>query len=162
VIETRPAQPEDIDAIAALAAEMDHYYGSSPTEPIAVRRQQVNTALFGTPPAAHALLAIDSGSAAGFATYSFLWPAVGLTRSLYLKELFVTDTRRRDGVGTQLMQAVLTIASNNQCSRVEWTADDDNPAAQHFYKALGFKVLTSKRFHRAEIAGGGPTAIAGR
>jgi GNAT superfamily N-acetyltransferase len=152
VIEIRPAQPEDVDAIAALAEEMDSYYGTPPTEPIAVRRNQINDVLFGTPPAAHALLAIDDRSAIGLASYSFLWPAVGLTRSLYLKELFITEPRRRDGVGTQLMQAILATASDNQCTRVEWTADDDNPAAQHFYGALGFEVLTSKRFHRADMA----------
>lgn len=140
-----------MDAVAALAEEMDSYYGSPPTEPIAIRREQINDALFGTPPGAYALLAINGESAIGLASYSFLWPAAGLTRSLYLKELFVTKSRRRDGVGTQLMQAVLAMASDNRCSRVEWTADDDNPSAMHFYEALGFDLLPSKRFHRVSL-----------
>src|SRR5260370_8786324 len=50
---------------------------------------QVAEALFTSPPAGYALLAWDGTQLAGLAAYSFLWPAVGLTRSLYLKELYV-------------------------------------------------------------------------
>ena len=53
------------------------------------------------------LLARDEdGVLAGFASYSFLWPAVGLTASLYLKELYVAASRQRHGVGTLLMQGL--------------------------------------------------------
>lgn len=44
--------------------------------------------LFGDPPLARALVGWEDGEApVGFAAYSFLWPAVRLTASLYLKEL---------------------------------------------------------------------------
>ena len=35
----------------------------------------------------------------GMASYSFLWPAAGLTRSLYLKELYVAQDWQRQGIG---------------------------------------------------------------
>jgi hypothetical protein len=41
------------------------------------------------------MLAWDGDDLAGFAAYSFLWPAVGLTRSLFLKELYVAEAARR-------------------------------------------------------------------
>jgi GNAT superfamily N-acetyltransferase len=146
----RPATPDDIDALAKLTEEMNRYYGATDVEPLDLRRQQIRDALFGDVPAAYALLATDAGSVVGFATYSFLWPAVGLTRSLYLKELYVTQARHRAGVGKQIMASLFEVASEHDCSRVEWTADRDNPGAQAFYETFGVDPKTSKLFYRLE------------
>ena len=43
--------------------------------------------VFGHHPAAH-VFAAYADELVVFATYSFLWPAIGLTRSLFLKELY--------------------------------------------------------------------------
>src|SRR5260370_21504029 len=67
----------------------------------------------------------------------FLWPAFGLTRSLYLKEFYVADAYRRQGVGKRLMQGVFDEAGKRGCGRVEWTPDANNADAQAFYDALG-------------------------
>jgi GNAT superfamily N-acetyltransferase len=85
---------------------------------------------------------------AGLAAYSFLWPAAGVTRSLYLKELFVRATARRLGIGKLLMRELHAVAAEQRCSRVEWTADTDQPDAQRFYAALGAEVLATKLFYR--------------
>jgi GNAT superfamily N-acetyltransferase len=146
----RPATPDDIDALAALTEEMNCYYGATDVELLGVRRQQIRDALFGDIPAAYALLATDAGSPVGFATYSFLWPAVGLTRSLYLKELYITQARQRSGVGRQLMESLFELAGEHDCSRVEWTADQDNPGAQAFYETFDVVPKTSKLFYRLE------------
>jgi GNAT superfamily N-acetyltransferase len=146
----RRATPDDIDVLADLAEEMDRFYGAREIETLDVRRQQIREALFGDLPAAYALLAADGGAAIGFAAYSFLWPAVGLTRSLYLKELYVTEGRRRGGVGRQMMATLLAVAREHDCSRVEWTTDRDNPGAQAFYETFGLKPKDSKVFYRLE------------
>jgi GNAT superfamily N-acetyltransferase len=89
------------------------------------------------------------------AAYSYLWPAVGRTRSLYLKELYVGESHRRGGVGKVLMRAVFATASQHGCSRVEWTTDDGNAGAQAFYETLGLPRRPSKIFYRVEDTGGG-------
>ena len=142
------AAPGDEDAIAALCAELDEFYGDAPQGTPAERAAQVRGALFTDPPLARALLARDGGTLAGFASYSFLWPAAGLTASLYLKELYVAQAYRRSGLGQMLMQALYRIAADRGCSRVEWTTDQDNPGAQAFYEALGVKPRPSKIFYR--------------
>ena len=105
-------------------------------------------ALFGPVPAGRALVAVHDGAVAGLAAYSFLWPAAGVTRSLYLKELFVRATARRVGIGRLLMRELHAVAAEHRCSRVEWTADTDQPDAQRFYAALGAEVLATKLFYR--------------
>jgi GNAT superfamily N-acetyltransferase len=105
-------------------------------------------ALFGPVPAGRALVAVLDGAVAGLAAYSFLWPAAGVTRSLYLKELFVRAAARRHGIGGLLMRELRAVAAEHRCSRVEWTADTDQPEAQRFYAALGAEVLATKLFYR--------------
>jgi ribosomal protein S18 acetylase RimI-like enzyme len=148
----RPATPDDIDALAAITEEMDRFYGATRLEAPDIRRAQIKQALFTDQPPARALVAVDSATITGFATYSFIWPAVGLTRSLYLKELYVAKEHRRTGVGRTLMTRLITVASDNGCTRVEWTTDSSNVAAQTFYTSLGLEQEPSKLFYRLDLA----------
>ncbi len=146
----KPATPTDLDAIERLLKEMDAFYGATDFDPPDVRRRQIDEALFGPVPAGTALLAWEGTDLAGFAAYSFLWPAVGLTRSLYLKELYVALAHRQTGVGRLLMRGLFDLAAEHGCSRVEWTTDTDNEGALAFYRALGTEMNGGKFFYRAE------------
>ena len=153
MITISPAGPDDARAIATMLEEMDRFYGSASPEPLDHRIRQITEALFADPPAAHALLAWDGADLVGFAAYSFLWPAVGLTRSLYLKELYVSEARQRSGIGKLLMQAIFDTAAKHGCSRVEWTTDNDNIGALTFYDKLGLPRHPAKVFYRAKGSG---------
>ena len=87
---------------------------------------------------------------------------MGLTRSLYLKELYVADRYRGQGVGRLLMRVLFETASEHGCSRVEWTTDRDNTGAQAFYDMLGVTPQPSKIFYRVEDTGAGSTYLADR
>ena len=130
MITVADALPGDETAIAALCAELDEFYGDLPAGEQAERAQQVRGTLFGTPPLAYALIAWEEDKPAGLAAYSFLWPAAGVTASLYLKELYVAQAYRRSGVGRILMHGLRDIARRRGLSRVEWTTDTSNQGAQ--------------------------------
>ena len=159
MINITPARPGDGLAVAGLLAEMDQFYGASRAEPMDERVRQINDALFSGHPAASALLAWDGAQLAGMAAYSFLWPAAGLTRSLYLKELYVGASHRRQGAGKLLMKAVFETAARHRCSRVEWTTDTGNAGAQAFYAGLGLPLHPSKVFYRVQDTGAGFPAV---
>jgi GNAT superfamily N-acetyltransferase len=142
------AAPADAAAIACLLAELDTFYGDTPVGTPDERAGQVRAALFSDPPAARALLARDGPVLAGLASWSLLWPAAGLTTSLYLKELYVARAYRRTGTGRLLMDGLYRIAAERGCSRVEWTTDTSNPGAQQFYESLGVSPLPAKIFYR--------------
>jgi GNAT superfamily N-acetyltransferase len=144
------AEPADVGALAVIAEEMERFYGAPEVEPLEIRVTQIREALFHDPPAAHVLLARNKERLTGFASYSFLWPAIGLTRSLYLKELYVAEAARGQGVGKLLMRHLYEIAAKHGCSRVEWTTDRNNLDAQRFYAHLGAQVKQSKLFYRLE------------
>jgi GNAT superfamily N-acetyltransferase len=150
MITVTSASPDHAEAIAGLLEEMDRFYGSNGAELLEARVRQINDAIFTSPPAAYALLAWEGMKLSGFAAYSFLWPAVGLTRSLYLKELYVAEAHRHGGTGRFLMRAIFDAAEEHGCSRVEWTTDTDNTGAQDFYDKLGLPKHPSKVFYRVE------------
>jgi GNAT superfamily N-acetyltransferase len=145
------ATVEDVPEIASLLEELDRFYGGTQFEPMQTRIAQITKLLFGDPPAARVLLARVDGALAGLAAYSFLWPAAGVTASLYLKELYVSGAHRRAGIGRELMTRLVQIAAERGCSRLEWTTDRDNDLARHFYKTLHFQTMPSKIFYRIPI-----------
>lgn len=142
--------PDDVELIASLLEELDRFYGATSSDPVHTKVAQIRDALFGNPPAAYALVARDDSVAVGLAAYSFLWPAVGLTRSLYLKELYVAKAHRARGIGKLLMGGIFGVAAEQGCSRVEWATDKDNLDAQRFYDRLGFRVESAKVVYRVE------------
>lgn len=150
MIAVRAATIDDTDRLLELAEEMDRFYGAVDVESLERRRVQIHDALFNEAPAAECLLALDGETLMGFAAYSYLWPAVGLTRSLFLKELYVSRSHRRQGIGKALMQSLFDVAKRSRCSRVEWMTDDDNKNAQAFYGSVGVAPDQGKIFYRLE------------
>lgn len=148
------AAPADAPAIAVLLAELGTFYGETPEGTPDERAEQVRRVLSGDHPSARLLLAWGGPAAwagpalVGLASWSLLWPAAGLTTSLYLKELYVAQAHRHDGVGRLLMEGIYRIAAERGCSRVEWTTDTSNTRAQQFYESLGATPLPTKIFYR--------------
>ena len=145
------AEPNDAIALAELIDELDRFYGATEFTPCEERVKEIQAIVFREHPAAYVLLARDHSQVVGFAAYSYLWPAVGLTQSLYLKELYVREDSRRKGVGKLLMNRLLEIAVANGCSRVEWAADSDNPLALGFYRKLGYQESHGKVLFRVGL-----------
>jgi GNAT superfamily N-acetyltransferase len=146
-----PAQVSDLTDLAELLEDMDRFYGVSEFAPLYERLAEIQALLFRDQPAGHVLLARDSGLAVGLASYSFLWPAAGLTQSLFLKELYVRESHRGHGIGRLLMRRVVEIAAQTSCSRVEWMTEQSNADAQAFYTRLGNEPNTEKVFYRVGI-----------
>lgn len=146
----RHAVQADVSALVGLLEELDRFYGATEFPPLDVRERQVEASLFGPMPAGRVLIAEDDADVVGLASYSRLWPAVGVTASLYLKELYVRKTHRRQGVGRQLMAKICRIADDSGCSRVEWTTDRQNVEAQAFYRQLGAPVASAKVMYRLD------------
>jgi ribosomal protein S18 acetylase RimI-like enzyme len=144
------AVPEDVPAMVELLREMGDFYGEIPGEPAGAKADRINAVLFANPPLAYALLARDGSHLVGFAAYSFLWPSIHATKSLYMKELFISRNHRRSGVGKILMEHIFQIAAENDCGRAEWTTDTGNVDAQRFYESFGSISHPSKVFYRLE------------
>ncbi|WP_163550158.1 GNAT family N-acetyltransferase [Candidatus Frankia nodulisporulans] len=141
----------DADALTDLMQDLDTFYGAPPTDPRPQRLAHIRRLLLSGQTSPAVLLAREDHEVLGMAAYAFLWPAAGVTQSLFLKELYVREHARRRGIGGLLMDHLRRIATETGCSRIEWTTDLDNQSAQSFYRAQGFTVNTGKVFYRTEI-----------
>ncbi|GLZ00759.1 GNAT family N-acetyltransferase [Actinoplanes sp. NBRC 103695] len=152
MITFRHAEPGDLSTVADLMIEVERFYGTEEFPPRQDWERDIKAALFDPFPAARVLLAMEAAEALGLASYNFLWPAAGVSRSLFLKELYVRDPHRRRGIGIDLMSRLHTIAIDSGCSRVEWQTDALNIEAQMFYKKLGVAPMADKITYRSNGA----------
>ncbi|MFJ4686002.1 GNAT family N-acetyltransferase [Streptomyces sp. NPDC088789] len=147
-MEISTATAADTEVLSVILGEIEAYYGGTPVQGDV---GQIRSALFSDRPAATVLLARDGDQVLGLASYSLLWPAAGADTSLFLKELYVREAARRRGVARALMAALRDEAVLLGCSRIEWTADADNPPALAFYAALGAEPGQGKVFYRTGV-----------
>jgi ribosomal protein S18 acetylase RimI-like enzyme len=84
----------------------------------------------------HLLVAYDNGSVAGFISgVEMTHPDKGTEMFIY--ELAVLEKYRRQGYGTQLVNALEQIARDRKCYGMWVLADADNAAALSTYAAAG-------------------------
>jgi Acetyltransferase (GNAT) family len=143
------AEPADVHALADIAEEMDRFYGAAKVEPAETRMRQISEALFHDPPSAYALLAWNNNRLIGFVSYSFLWPAVGLTRSLYLKELYVSEAARGQvsesylcSISTTSRPSRAVAAWNGQRIETTWMRSDSILSLVFLYRRPSYFIVS--------------------
>jgi GNAT superfamily N-acetyltransferase len=111
-------------------------------------KSDLEDALFGSHPAAEALIARASGEAAGFALFFHNFSTFLGRRGLWLEDLFVHPAYRRRGCARALLRALAGVAVARNCGRFEWAVLDWNARAIDFYQELGATVLPDWRIVR--------------
>ncbi len=91
------------------------------------------------PNTAYLLGAADSDSPpAGVAQVRFRYGIWWAADDCLLEDLFVREDARGGGLGRALVEAVVDLARERGCRRVELDANDHNAAAQALYRSFGF------------------------
>jgi len=143
------ATPADIPEIQALVRALADYERLDAA--CVSTEADLRDALFGSRPAAEALIARKNGislPAAGFALFFHTFSTFLGRRSLWLEDLFVRPEHRGAGIGRALLTALAAIARERGCGRFEWAVLDWNQSAIRFYQGLGAVVLPDWRIAR--------------
>lgn len=143
----RAAVPDDITTILALVRELAEYA----REPHAVTatEEMLHAALFGDEkPIAYAVIAELDAEPVGFALYFFNFSTWLGKPGLYLEDLYVRPSARRNGVGKALLIHLMKIANARGCGRMEWAVLDWNEPAIAFYKSLGAEPQDESTVYR--------------
>ncbi len=69
------------------------------------------------------------------------FPAFELSLSLHIRDLYVSRSMRRRGVGRLLVKSGARLAVKEGFSALEWTTDANNCAARKMYEVCGAKLL---------------------
>ncbi len=135
----RKVFPTDLSLILDLIRELAEYE-RAPDEAI-VTLEDLRDALFGSGPAAEAIIGSLDGDAVGFALFFHNFSTWHGKRGLFLEDLFVRPEARARGVGIALFRELARIAVARRCTRFEWRVLDWNDLAINFYKKLGAESL---------------------
>ena len=142
----RAATPADVGAMHALMYELAEF--EKLTHLFTGTAEGLADALFGTRPAAEALVAEDAGRIVGYALFFHNYSTFLSRRGLYLEDLYVQPSQRGTGLGTAMLRALAAIAVERGCARFEWTVLDWNTPAIGSYEKLGATVLPDWRVVR--------------
>lgn len=113
--------------------------------------------LFGDSPAAHVVLAMAEGQAAGFALWFRNYSTFLARPGIYLEDLFVFPAFRGRGIGRRLLQHLAKVAVARGYGRLEWAVLDWNVDAIRFYESLGAVPMSDWTTYR--VTGSALTAL---
>jgi GNAT superfamily N-acetyltransferase len=77
------------------------------------------------------------GQPAGFAIVYDTFATFSGQSGIYIEDLFVRPTFRRQGIGTQLFREIAALARSQNCCRIDWMVLDWNVKSIEFYRNLG-------------------------
>lgn len=135
----RSATPADVPLILGFIRDLAVYEKLG--HEVTATESALHRTLFGSPPAAHVVIAEVEGIPAGFALYFFNYSTFLAKPGLYLEDLFVKPEFRGAGAGKALLLHLAKIANVRGCGRMEWSVLDWNEPAIKFYESLGAKRL---------------------
>ncbi|MFC7475018.1 GNAT family N-acetyltransferase [Dankookia sp. GCM10030260] len=146
--------PQDVEALAILWAEMQRHYGKPVTEIDAMQAaiqacdaQQRD----GFEPRILVANVLGSGLA-GAIVLNVSFPANELSRSLYIRDLYVAADMRRCGVARALLRAAAALTLCQGFSALDWTAEVDNLNARKLYSGEGARQLP-RVYYRLDTIG---------
>lgn len=130
----RPATENDIEAVYALLLEFAAFHGSSNKVYTTVEQLKRDKDLF------QCLVAeIEDKQIVGFASHFFTYYSWS-GKALYIDDLYVTLSCRKQGIGKKLLNAIVQKAKDNNCFKVRWQTSKWNNNAIAFYKIYGAEI----------------------
>jgi GNAT superfamily N-acetyltransferase len=144
----REAREDDVPTLLEMFAELAEY--EDLIHELRATEKQLREALFGSRPAAEALIAErgDPRAVVGYALYFPTFSSFLASTGVWLEDLFVRPAHRREGVGRALLAAVAARLRERGGQRLEWAALDWNEPALRFYDALGARRMPEWITHR--------------
>jgi GNAT superfamily N-acetyltransferase len=104
--------------------------------------------LFGHRRYADVLIARINNEPVGHALFFHNYSTFLARPGIYIEDVFVLPDHRGVGVGKALLLAVVKIAGQRNCARVEWAVLDWNSSAIEFYRRMGADVMPDWRICR--------------
>lgn len=148
MIEIRKAERTDVPAIFDLVREKAKFDGCLGS--LQSTKADIEEAFFSEQPKAFALLAMNSGEAAGIATYYSIYSTFIAKPGIWLDDLFVYPHFRGNGVGEALLSELCVLAQNTGCGRIDWIVATDNDRGRSFYERSGARIFEEVRHARLD------------
>ena len=146
-----PATEADVPVILAFIRELADYERLA--HQCVATEAGLRETLFGARPYAEALIARVGGTPVGHAIFFHNYSTFLARPGIYIEDIYVAPAHRGRGAGKALLTAVVRIAKERRCARVEWSVLDWNEPAIEFYRRMGADVMPDWRICRLTAAG---------
>lgn len=142
----RPAEPADVTDIHSMIVELAVF--EKLEHMVVATEELLHEGLFGTKPACEAIVGEENGEVVAFALFFHNFSTFLTKKGLYLEDLYVRQSHRGKGYGTQLLARLAQLAVERNCGRFEWSVLDWNEPAIGFYQTMGAEILPEWRICR--------------
>lgn len=130
-ITIRTFNEQDIEGVYALIKEFAEFQKSAHMVVITAEQMKKDMGLF------QCLVAETADKQiVGFASYFnsyYSWSG----KALYIDDLYVTQSHRKQGVGAGLLNGIVQMAKETDCYKVRWQVSNWNKNGIEFYKNFG-------------------------
>ena len=148
-IKIKKAKKDDFDKIVMLIKELAAYEKLEGPDDIAVRRLFKDT--FGKKRLINLLVAKEGNDILGYAIYFESYSSFLAKKTLFLEDIFITQSRRNTGIGKLFFDRLIEVANDMGCGRVEWAVLDWNIDAIAFYNKIGATPLSNWEYYRLTL-----------
>lgn len=148
-VKIRKAKKPDFKKVFRLIYELAAFEKLTPPDSKAEKRLIRDA--FGKKAAYYLLVAELDKDIIGYAFYFFSYSSFLARKTLYLEDIFVTEAKRKMGIGKLFFNKLTRIAEKEKCGRMEWCVLDWNEKAIDFYNKLGAKPLNEWVHYRLQI-----------
>lgn len=142
----RPAEPADVTHIHSMIVELAVF--EKLEHMVVATEELLHDGLFGVRPACEAIIGEENGEVVAFALFFHNFSTFLTKKGLYLEDLYVRQSHRGKGYGTQLLSRLAQLAVERNCGRFEWSVLDWNEPAIGFYQTMGAEVMPEWRICR--------------
>lgn len=141
-------EPSPLEPMLRAFHDLDrHHFGAGAADEATIRRNLLRNVL-GADSGVRLVAAVDGQAVAGFASVSLPYPAPQQRPQPFMKDLYVCEAWRSQGVGERIMRFLARHALERGCVRFDWTTDIHNRGAMAFYERLGATTVPQKVCYR--------------
>jgi GNAT superfamily N-acetyltransferase len=145
-LKIRRAEEQDVPVLLQLIKKLALYERLSHV--VTATEEILRRNLFGEKSVAEAILAEYQGAVAGFAVYFYNFSTFEGKPGIFIEDLYVDESHRRQGLGLAMFMHVARLAKEQGCGRLEWSVLDWNEPAIRFYENLGAEPLSDWTTYR--------------
>ena len=133
-ITIRQFTEQDIEAIYELIQQFAAFQKSEDKVLITVEQMKRDKELF------QCLVAENTGkNIIGFASYFYAYYSWS-GKAIYLDDLYVQPTHRKQGIGTALLNGIVQLGRDTNCIKVRWQVSNWNKNGIDFYRRFGATI----------------------
>ncbi len=134
MVKIRPIEERDYPSLIELFQEFAHFEKTPEKMDNSVERMRKERELFKGFVAEN-----DTNEVVAYVTYFFTYHTWS-GKCLYMDDLYVSKSYRKQGVGGRLLKQVIEFAKNQECRDLRWQVSNWNTNAQEFYKSIGAEI----------------------